>query len=331
MPGRGQQELASTVNDRLETLVTVRDWLRYAVSRFEKAQLHYGHGTTRALDEAAFLILSALELPIEELEPWLDARLIMEERRRLARLIDARIETRKPAPYLVNRAYIRGRRFYVDERAIVPRSFIGELICETMDSPDHDVSPLSFDPADMRRVLDLCTGGGSLAILAAMAIPGARIDAVDISPDALDVARRNVADYGLADRIELIASDLFSALGGRTYDLILANPPYVPEDRVQQFPPEHAAEPRLAHAGGADGLAVIRRILAEAPQHLASEGYLVVEIGQARAELEASFPELPFVWLDTADSHAEVFCLSARDFSAPPPSRNATRRRPGRR
>jgi ribosomal protein L3 glutamine methyltransferase len=320
-------------DDRLASLITVRDWLRYGVSRFEAAALAYGHGTSRALDEAAFLILAALELPIDELEPWLDARLLPDERRRIARLLDDRVATRKPAPYLVNRAYIRGRRFYVDERTIVPRSYIGELLCDVCDNEDGElIVPLLAELSGAGSILDLCTGGGSLAILAALAAPTASIDAVDLSPDALAVARRNVDDYGLGDRISLIRSDLFAALSGRRYDLILSNPPYVPEDRVAAFPPEHAAEPHEAHAGGADGLDLVRRIIEAAPGHLAPDGSLVVEFGDARAALEASFPDLPFVWLDTADSAAEVFSLTAADLGPSPPRRpRRTSPKPARR
>lgn len=303
-------------DDRVATLETTRDWLRYAVTRFEQAGLSYGHGTDRALDEAAFLILSALELPIDDLGPWLDARLLVEERHRLAALIDARVATRKPAPYLVNRAYIRGRRFYVDERTIVPRSYLGELLSDLIEGDPDDAAADLSEMTDVTRILDLCTGGGSLAILAAIAYPEAIVDAVDVSADALDVARRNVDDYGLADRISLVQSDLFSGLAGRRYDLILSNPPYVPESRVAAFPPEHAAEPRLAHAGGPDGLDLVRRIIASAGDHLTEEGRLVVEFGEARFDLEASFPDLPFVWLVTAESVAEVFSLTAADLAA---------------
>lgn len=313
-------------DDRIDTLVTVRDWLRYAVSRFEAARLSYGHGTATALDEAAFLILSALELPVDVLDPWLDARLLGDERRRIAALVDARVATRKPAPYLVNRAYIRGRRFYVDERTIVPRSFIGELLSDLIDgSDDAGAAALALVMPEAANVLDLCTGGGSLAILAAAAYPGAAIDAVDVSADALAVARRNVDEHGLADRVSLHRSDLFEALAGRRYDVILSNPPYVREDRVAAFPPEHAAEPRLAHAGGSDGLDLVRRILRAAPDHLAPSGQLVVEIGKERDTLAAEFPDLPFLWLDTAESSGEVFCLAACDFAAPPATRRRSR------
>lgn len=291
--------------DPIDDLVTLRDWLRYATSRFCAEGLVFGHGTATALDEAAFLILSALHLPIDQLEPWLDARLTRAERARIASLVDARITTRKPAPYLVNAAWIRGRRFYVDERVIVPRSYIGELL---------DTGALAAvlpDPDSVVRVLDLCTGSGCLAILAAAAFPDAAVDAVDISADALEVAARNVADYGLADRIALHRSDLFSVLAGRTYDLILSNPPYVTSAAVADFPPEYRAEPQLAHLGGQDGMDLVRRILAEAGRYLAPEGALVVEIGMGRGVLETEYPDLPFLWLDTEESEGEVLALPA--------------------
>ncbi|MFM9942780.1 MAG: 50S ribosomal protein L3 N(5)-glutamine methyltransferase [Hyphomicrobiaceae bacterium] len=305
---------------RIDTLLTVRDWLRYAVSRFTAAGLIYGHGTTTALDEAAFLILETLRLPIDDLAPWLDARLLASERQSLAAIIEQRVSTRKPASYLTRSAYIQGHRFYVDERVIVPRSFIGELLLG--DGLDLAIA----DQDNMNAILDLCTGGGSLAILAALSFPDAHITAVDISADALEVARRNVSDYGLQDRITLIQSDLFAGLGDTRFDLILSNPPYVTEAAVMAFPPEYGAEPRLAHAGGADGMDLVRRILAGGGRHLEPDGALIVEVGQGRAALEASHPKLPFLWLDTEDSIAEVFALDAEHLTpvktAPkPPSR----------
>jgi ribosomal protein L3 glutamine methyltransferase len=288
----------------IDDLATIRDWLRYATSRFTAAGLVFGHGTETPLDEAAFLILSALHLPIDQLEPWLDARLTRDERTAIAGLVEARISTRRPAPYLVNAAWIKGHRFYVDERVIVPRSYIGELLVDGL-------SAVVADPEAVESVLDLCTGSGCLAILAALAFPNARVDAVDISPEALEVAQRNVADYGLADRVSLHRSDLFAGLGGRTYDLILSNPPYVTAAAVAAFPPEYSAEPQLAHLGGADGLDLVRRILADAAVHLDTEGMLVVEVGRARDALETEYPDLPFLWLDTEQSEGELFALPA--------------------
>jgi ribosomal protein L3 glutamine methyltransferase len=287
-------------------LLTARDWLRYAVSRFNGARLVYGHGTATALDEAAFLILHTLHLPIDQLEPWLDARLLPRERKALNEIIERRISTRKPAAYLTNEAWIGSHSFYVDERVIVPRSYIGELLGEGLAGviPEGSV---------IERVLDLCTGSGCLAILAALAFPKAKVDGSDISSDALAVAARNVRDYGLEDRVSLIRSDLLEGLGKRRYDLILANPPYVTAEAVAAFPPEYAAEPALAHAGGQDGLDLVRRILTHAGEHLAPEGVLIVEIGTGRGIVEREYPELPFLWLDTVESRGEVFALGRSD------------------
>jgi len=302
-------------DERVETFLTPRDWLRYAVGRFLSADLAFGHGATTALDEAAFLILEGLSLPIETLEPFLDARLMRHERARLLDLIEARATTRKPAAYLLNRAYIQGVPFYVDERVIVPRSLIGELVMTAF----AEDSPLTGDPERIASVLDLCTGGGSLAILAARVFPRARIVAVDISAGALEVAERNVKEHGLQDRIALREGDLFAPVNSVRFDLILANPPYVDDETVAGFPPEFAAEPKLAHAGGADGLNIVRRIVEQAHAHLAPEGVLVCEVGGARERLEREFPQLPFVWLDTEDASGEVFLLRAADFGAAKP------------
>jgi ribosomal protein L3 glutamine methyltransferase len=305
-----------------ESFVTLRDVFRHAVSRFNAAKLAYGHGTTNALDEAAFLLLEALHLPIDRLDPFLDARLTREERAQLVTLIDQRIATRKPAAYLVSRAYIQGRSFYVDERVIVPRSFIGELLLGGLVGQDG-----AIEEGDVGSVLDLCTGGGSLAILAAEVFPDARIDAVDLSSDPLAVAKRNVDDYGLSGRITLIQGDLFAPLRNKRYDLILANPPYVDAEALGAFPPEFAAEPRLAHDGGRDGLDIVRRILAEADGHLAARGALVCEIGRGRAIIERDFPDLPLIWLDTEDSEGEVFLIRAGDLTVP--ARGKARRKQG--
>jgi ribosomal protein L3 glutamine methyltransferase len=308
-------------DERIELFATPRDWLRYAIGRFRAAGLAFGHGATTALDEAAYLILEGLKLPIDALDPFLDAKLLRSERERLDALIEARVTTRKPAAYLLHRAYIQGVPFYVDERVIVPRSFIGELLMTAF----AEENALTGDPEAVSRALDLCTGGGSLAVLAARVFPNARIDAVDLSADALEVARRNVEEHGLADRVTLIEGDLFEPLKDERYDLILANPPYVDAAAVDAFPPEYAAEPRMAHAGGPDGLDVVRRILKGAPDRLTPGGKLVCEIGRGRELLLRDFPDLPFAWLDTEESTGEVFLLGAGDFA--PPQRRPSRKR----
>jgi ribosomal protein L3 glutamine methyltransferase len=292
---------------------TIRDVLRSAARRFKAAKLVFGHGTASALDEAAFLILEGLHLPIDELEPVLDRHLTEKERRRLAELIEARIATRKPAPYLLGRAYVGGMPFHVDERVIVPRSFIGELLRGPLF--EGESAGLVGYPARVRRVLDLCTGSGCLAVLAARTFPNARIDATDLSAGALEVARRNIAESAHADRIRVLQGDLFAPVKGRRYDLILCNPPYVDAEAMAALPAEYRHEPALALDGGTDGLDIVRRILAQTPAHLGPRGALLCEIGQGRARLESDFPRLPFLWLDTEASAGEVFWLTADGFS----------------
>ena len=298
-------------DERLELFSTPRDWLRYAIGRFRAAGLAFGHGTSTALDEAAFIVLEGLNLPIDTLDPFLDARLLRRERERLDALIEARVATRKPAAYLLNRAYVQGVPFYVDERVIVPRSFIGELLMTAF----AENNGLTGDPAAVSRILDICAGGGSLAILAARVFPNATIDAAELSPDALAVAQRNIDEHALSRRITLKQGDLFAPLKDERYDLILTNPPYVDAEGLAEFPPEYAAEPRFAHAGGADGLDIVRRILTEAPDHLTQDGRLVCEIGRGQDRLVRDYPNLPFVWLDTEESTGEVFLLRATDFA----------------
>jgi ribosomal protein L3 glutamine methyltransferase len=283
-------------------LVTLRDWLRYAVSRFGEAGLAFGHGTTNAYDEAAYLLLHALHLPIDRLEPFLDARLTHAERGQLTQLLERRIDQRVPAAYLTHEAWLGDFRFYVDERVLIPRSFIAELL------PDG-FAPYVGTVDKVGNALDLCTGSGCLAVLLAHAYPAADIDAVDISTDALTVAQRNVSDYGLADRINLIRSDLFANLAGKTYDLIISNPPYVTAMAMSELPPEYRHEPVLALAGGDDGLDAVRTILAEAPRFLNPGGTLVVEVGHNRPAMEVTYPRVPFVWLETATSPDSVFLL----------------------
>ena len=291
---------------------TVRDAFRHAVSRFSAAGLVYGHGTDNAVDEAAFIVLEGLHLPVDRLDIFLDARLTGEEMARLLALIDARVTTRKPAAYLLGRTYLQGEPFLVEEGVIVPRSFIGELLAMGALS---GADGLFDEGQDIRTILDLCTGGGSLAVMAAKAFPRATVDAVDISKQALALAERNAVLHGCDDRIAFIEGDLFAPLGKARYDMILSNPPYVTSAAVAAFPPEYAAEPRLAHDGGADGLRIIRRILAGARAHLAPKGTLVCEVGARRAALEAEFPRAPFVWLDTERGEGEVFALGARQIA----------------
>jgi ribosomal protein L3 glutamine methyltransferase len=292
--------------DDTESLITVRDWLRFAVSRFNQAQLFFGHGSDNAYDEAAYLILHTLHLPLDRLEPFLDASLTHGESEQVQAVIERRVRERLPAAYLTHEAWLGEHRFYVDERVIVPRSFIAELLREQL-------APWVDNPDEVTRVLDLCTGSGCLAILAALAFPDAEVDAVDLSKDALEVAAKNLADYGLADRVELVESDLFAALAGRSYDVIISNPPYVNAKSVTALPPEYQAEPALALGSGEDGLDATRQILAKAKDHLNLGGLLVVEIGHNRDVLEAAYPTLPFTWLDTESGDQFVFMLRRED------------------
>ncbi|MCZ8316653.1 50S ribosomal protein L3 N(5)-glutamine methyltransferase [Phreatobacter sp.] len=304
--------MAPTPASPADDLITVRDLLRYAVSRFGAAKIAFGHGTTTALDEAAFILLEGLSLPIDDLAPWLEARLTRPERERLLGLIEARVTTRKPAPYLLGRAYIQGVPFRVDERVIIPRSYLGEMIMTGALAGDG-AGPVP-DPFAVERVLDLCTGSGCLAILAAMAFPESAVDAVDLSGDALEVAKLNVADHEMGERVTLFQGDLFAPLKGRRYDLIITNPPYVAQGEVDAFPAEFKAEPVMAHLGGADGLDIVRRILREAGNHLTPDGGLLCEIGTGRDILEEEF-DLPFLWLDSEESEGEVFWLPAQDLA----------------
>ncbi len=298
-------------------LKTVLDFVRYAVSRFVEAKLVFAHGTTDPVAEAAFLVCEILHLHPDQFETFATARVTAREAKAILEVIARRVTTRKPAAYLVNKIYMRGLPFYVDERVIVPRSYIGELLDSHFSGQgDDDGGALMSDPASVENVLDLCTGSGCLAVLASRSFPNARIDAVDISKDALEVAARNIADYGLEDRVTLHRGDLFKPLGHRRYDLIISNPPYVDARGMAELPRECRAEPKLAFDGGADGLDTIRRILDQAGQHLTPQGGLLCEIGRGREWLEAAFPQLPLLWLDTEESDGEVFWIGAADLRA---------------
>lgn len=295
----------------LTELHTLRDWLRWGTSRFNEAQLCFGHGTENAYDEAAWLILHALHLPPDRLEPFMDARLAHGERLAVLDLLQQRMTRRIPAAYLTKEAWLGDFRFYVDERVIVPRSYFAELLAEGF-------APWIDDPEAVEDVLDLCTGSGCLAILMAHAFPNAEVDAVDISADALAVARRNVDDYGLGEQVRLVASDVFEGLDDRRYDLIISNPPYVTTASMAELPPEYRHEPALALGAGEDGLDVVRRILANACNHLKPGGLLAVEVGHNRDLVEAAFPDLPLMWIDTPSSENKLFLIHAEDIPPPP-------------
>lgn len=285
-----------------EELFTLRDWLRYAVSRFEEAGVFHGHGTLNSYDEAVWLILATLHLPHDTLDNFLDAVLTGSERKQLAHLIERRVSERIPTAYLVREAWLGEFKFYVDERVIVPRSFIAELLREQLE-------PWVTTPEEVVSVADICTGSGCLAILAAHAFPNAEVDAVDICDNALAVAQRNIADYGLEGQVHAIKSDMLQALQGRLYDIILSNPPYVDAPSMQALPQEYLHEPKLALGSGTDGLDHTHALIREAAHHLHPGGLLVVEIGHNRAALEAAYPELPFTWLDVSAGDGYVFLL----------------------
>jgi ribosomal protein L3 glutamine methyltransferase len=288
------------------------------VSRFVEAELVFAHGTTDPVAEAAFLVCESLHLHPDQFENFANARVAAAEGKQILDLIARRVATRKPAAYLVNKIYMRGLPFYVDERTIVPRSFIGELLDAHFggESEDEDAGgSLIDDPLAVEAVLDLCTGSGCLAILASRNFPNAQIDAVDISKGAIEVAARNVGDYGLEDRVRLHRGDLFAPLKGKRYDLIISNPPYVDAEGMAALPRECRAEPKLAFDGGPDGLDIIRRILHDAADHLTPQGGLLCEIGRGRGPLEAAFPQLPLLWLDTEESDGEVFWIAAADLA----------------
>ncbi len=287
-------------------LITVRDHLRFAVSRFTAARLFFGHGSDNAWDEAVYLTLHTLSLPLDRLEPFLDARLLPDERKALLDIYRRRCEERLPAAYLTNEAWLGEHRFYVDDRVIVPRSFIAELL-------EEQLSPWVEDPWAIHSALDLCTGSGCLAILTALAFPEAQVDAVDLSEDAISVAERNVGEYELDDRITIIQSNAFDKVPGKRYDLIISNPPYVNAESVNRLPPEYLHEPEMALGSGEDGLDFTHIILREARQHLTDDGLLIVEIGHNRDELEAAYPNLPFTWLETSAGDQFVFMLQAAD------------------
>jgi len=297
-------------NAEASELRTLLDFVRYAVSRFVEAKLVFAHGTTDPVAEAAFLVCEALHLHPDQFEIFAAARVTAAEGAKILDLVARRVATRNPAAYLVNKIYMHGLPFYVDERVIVPRSFIGELLDSRFGEDD---ASLIGDPSEVESMLDLCTGSGCLAVLAARHFPNAQIDAVDISKDAIEVAAHNIAEHGLRDRVTLHRGDLFKPLGERRYDLIISNPPYVDAAGMAALPLECRAEPKLAFDGGTDGLDVVRRILGEAAAHLTPQGGLLCEIGRGRDNIEAAFPKLPLLWLDTEDSEAEVFWIRADD------------------
>jgi ribosomal protein L3 glutamine methyltransferase len=285
-------------------LVTVRDWIRYAVTRFNRAGCFYGHGLQDAYDEALYLVLHTLALPLDRLEPFLDACIPGDEREDIYTVIEKRAVDRLPAAYITGEAWLGDFRFKVDPRVIIPRSFFAELL-------QDGFSPWIADPEAVSSAMDMCTGSGCLAILMAHAFPNAKIVAVDISADALDVARENIAAYGLEEQITLIQSDGFSAVPQQTFDFILSNPPYVTQEAMEALPKEYLHEPGLALGSGDDGLDLIRQLLADAPRYLKPEGLLAVEVGHNRHIVEETFPDLTPTWLSGPSGENKIFMLEA--------------------
>ena len=283
---------------------TPRDLLRYAVTRFNGAKLFFGHGSAEALDEAAYLILHTLKLPLDKLEPFLDARLQQEEVLQVLAVNARRVSERVPAAYITKEAWLGSYNFSVDERVLVPRSFIAELI-------PQQFSPWIVDPDGVENVLELCTGSGCLAIMMADAFPNAVVDAVDISKDALAVAEHNIREYKLEGRVNPIESDLYENVPFKKYDIIVTNPPYVNSDSMRKLPPEYLREPQIALAGGEDGMDLVRKIVAGAAERLTPEGFLIVEIGNEREYAEAAFGDLGLTWLTTSTGDDAVFLLTA--------------------
>ena len=289
-------------------LYTIRDWLRFTVSRFEEEGLVYGHGTQNSYDEAAWLILAALHLPMDTLNSFLDAVITESERKHLFHLIERRVTERVPTAYLVREAWLGEYKFYVDERVIVPRSFIAELLREHL-------HPWIENPEEVVAAADICTGSGCLAILLAHSFPNAEVDAVDISDNALSVAQRNINDYGLGNQVNAVQSDMLTALAGKKYDVIISNPPYVNAVSMELLPQEYRHEPQLALASGEDGLEHVRALLRESAKHLHPGGLLIVEIGHNRDVLESQFSHLPFTWLEVSAGDEFVFLLTREQLS----------------
>ena len=284
-------------------LLTIRDWLRYAVSQFEASDIFYGHGTDNAYDEAVWLVMSALHLPMDTLNNFFDARITNVERSKLSQLLEQRISSHTPTAYLVKEAWLQGLKFFVDERVLVPRSFIAELL-------NDDLSPWIEYPELVESAADICTGSGCLGIMLASAFPNAAVDVVDISTDALDVANINIANYGLEDQITAIQSDMFTALKGRKYDVIISNPPYVDAPSMAELPAEYRNEPKIALGSGNDGLDHTHTLLREAGHYLNENGILIVEIGHNRDALQAAYPNIAFNWLEVSSGNEFVFLLT---------------------
>lgn len=315
MGGHAPRRVVATGQDAVGTLRTVRDLVRHAVSRLVQAGAGFGHGTDNAFDEAVWLVCWTLHLPVEHYADLADAAVAWPEARAALDLTEQRCTARKPLAYLIGEAWLMGYRFRSDARALVPRSLIAEALLEGALIPfkpalDPQGAGTAGKPAPL-RILDLCTGGASLAIIAASSYPGASVVGSDLSADALELAAANLADYQLQQRIRLVSSDLFAGLGRQRFDLILCNPPYVNEQSMSTLPAEYRAEPRGALAGGADGMDLVARIIARAPEHLRSAGLLVLEIGHEASHFERRFPHLEWAYVPVTQGSKRVVALSA--------------------
>jgi len=309
-PKPAKKKTAALRRKLVQKPLTVSALVRSVATRLKRAKLVFAHGTTDPVAEAAFLVGETLGLHPDDVVSYADAPVTAAQQKKIEKLVDRRIRTRKPAAYLLKRIYMLGVPFTIDERAIVPRSFLGEIFTsETFAGESFSLMP---DEDSVRGVLDLCTGSGCLAILAAMRFPKAKVDAVELSNEAMELAKRNVADHRLIRRVRVLNGDLFAPVKGKRYDLIISNPPYVDDEGMESLPAECRHEPSMAFDGGADGLSIVRRLIDEAPNHLNDGGGLLCEIGRGRDVLERAYPNLKFLWLETEDSSGEVFWLDAR-------------------
>ncbi len=302
-------EIAPLLDDPIHNLKTVRDVFRWAITEMEAADLTYGHGSPSSWDDASFLVCRGLKLPFEHFETFYDAALTHKELTHLVHLIDRRVHEKHPTAYLLRESWLTGHQFYIDERALIPRSFIAELL-------EENLEPWVEDPWAVESVLDLCTGSGCLAILAQGTFPNAQVTGSDLSEDALEVAKINRRDYDMEESLELVQGDLFENLQGRTFDLILSNPPYVTQAAMDALPAEYRHEPDMALGAGDDGMDVIRRMLPEAASHLNPGGMLIVELGDNANFCEEAFPGLPLTWLATSGGDDQVFMVTREDLEA---------------
>lgn len=288
--------------EAVQELRTVRDLIRWAMSQFQNHQLQFGHGSDNAWDEAVYLVLHSLALPLDQLTPFLDAATTESERKDFIHLVKRRCEERLPVAYITGEAWLQGLRFKVSPDCIIPRSPISELLSQQL-------TPWIADALSINSILDLCTGSGCLAILAALAFPNAQVDGVDLSSKALAIAKQNIQEYGLEDRICVLKSDLYQAIANKKYDLIISNPPYVNEQSMRALPPEFLHEPHMALAGGDDGMDLVRTIVSQAANQLTDEGILVLEIGHEYEHFCTAFPNLDPIWLSTETADDQILLL----------------------